>query len=174
MSQPPKFTNFAPRRRCNAFSGVFRRIAFAGEITESIPFARANLDGSTRPGCRQNKAFPAVRQWARVSKEGNLSGLRLRRRAGTRLAKFALALRQWLFVPLLLVAQPSGRVCSEALMAAHPQIVCTQCDKPEDSCTCEKYCTICKGQHNVRLCADGLYYCPDCREACDVALANER
>jgi hypothetical protein len=76
--------------------------------------------------------------------------------------------------PLLLVAQPSGRVCSEALMAAHPQIVCTQCDKPEDSCTCEKYCTICKGQHNVRLCADGLYYCPDCREACDVALANER
>src|SRR6516162_658188 len=75
---------------------------------------------------------------------------------------------------LLLVAQPSGRVCSEALMAAHPQIVCTQCDKPEDSCTCEKYCTICKGQHNVRLCADGLYYCPDCREACDVALANER
>jgi hypothetical protein len=39
---------------------------------------------------------------------------------------------------------------------------------------CEKYCTICKGQHNIRLCADGLYYCPDCREACDVSLANDR
>ncbi len=54
------------------------------------------------------------------------------------------------------------------------QIVCVQCDKTEEYCDCEKYCTICKGQHNVRLCADGLYYCPDCREACDVSLANER
>jgi hypothetical protein len=57
--------------------------------------------------------------------------------------------------------------------AGHPQIVCTQCEKTEEYCVCEKYCTICKGQHNVRLCADGLYYCPDCREACDVALAND-
>jgi hypothetical protein len=53
-------------------------------------------------------------------------------------------------------------------------IVCSLCDKPEERCTCERYCTICKGQHKVRLCADGLYYCPDCREACDVALANSR
>lgn len=51
-------------------------------------------------------------------------------------------------------------------------ILCSQCDKPEGSCNCEKYCTICKAQINVKLCADGLYYCPDCREACDVALAN--
>lgn len=50
--------------------------------------------------------------------------------------------------------------------------VCVQCDMPEDRCTCEKYCTICKGQHNVRLCSDGLYYCPDCREACDIGLAS--
>ena len=85
-----------------------------------------------------------------------------------------LAVCQSLRLALLLVAQPSGTVSSEAFMAAHQQIVCTQCDQPEDSCRCEKYCTICKGQHNVRLCADGLYYCPDCREACDVALANER
>ena len=53
-------------------------------------------------------------------------------------------------------------------------IVCSQCDKSEHDCTCEKYCTICKGQDKVRLCSDGLYYCPDCREACDVALANYR
>jgi hypothetical protein len=26
----------------------------------------------------------------------------------------------------------------------------------------------------VKLCADGLYYCPDCREACDIAVANEQ
>ena len=51
-------------------------------------------------------------------------------------------------------------------------IVCGQCDRTETNCNCEKYCTICKGQMNVRLCADGSYYCPDCREACDVALAN--
>ena len=49
-----------------------------------------------------------------------------------------------------------------------------QCDKPEYQCSCEKYCTICKGQLNVKLCADGLYYCPDCREACDVPLAGGR
>jgi hypothetical protein len=26
----------------------------------------------------------------------------------------------------------------------------------------------------VRLCTDGLYYCPECREACDVSVANTR
>jgi hypothetical protein len=26
----------------------------------------------------------------------------------------------------------------------------------------------------VHLCVDGLYYCPDCREACDIALAESR
>lgn len=54
------------------------------------------------------------------------------------------------------------------------QILCSQCDKTEEYCSCEKYCTICKGQVQVRLCMDGLYYCPDCREACDVPLANDR
>jgi hypothetical protein len=75
-----------------------------------------------------------------------------------------------------------GRVCLAAAWVGRVEflreaamqgpIVCTMCDKTEQYCTCEKYCTICKGQHNVRLCADGLYYCPDCREACDVTLAN--
>jgi hypothetical protein len=54
------------------------------------------------------------------------------------------------------------------------QVVCVQCDKPEDQCSCEKYCTICQGQQRVRLCMDGLYYCPDCREACDMSLADDR
>jgi len=53
-------------------------------------------------------------------------------------------------------------------------VLCVQCDKSEHQCTCEKYCTICKGMDNVHLCIDGLYYCPDCREACDVALAESR
>jgi hypothetical protein len=66
----------------------------------------------------------------------------------------------------------SGTVFWEVPMPG--PVVCSMCDKTEEYCTCEKYCTICKGQYKVRLCADGLYYCPDCREACDVALANNR
>jgi hypothetical protein len=50
--------------------------------------------------------------------------------------------------------------------------VCTQCDKPEAQCKCEKYCCFCQSQQGVRLCEDGLYYCPDCREACDVRVAE--
>jgi hypothetical protein len=53
-------------------------------------------------------------------------------------------------------------------------IVCTQCDKTESDCKCDRYCTICKGQHGIRLCIDGLYYCPECREACDVPVADTR
>jgi hypothetical protein len=53
-------------------------------------------------------------------------------------------------------------------------VVCRQCDKTERECACEKYCSICKGQLEIRLCADGLYYCPACREACDVSIAEVR
>lgn len=52
--------------------------------------------------------------------------------------------------------------------------VCMQCDQPESRCDCERYCCICKGTYSIRLCEDGLYYCPDCREACEVHLAEER
>lgn len=58
-------------------------------------------------------------------------------------------------------------------MPAGP-VVCTQCDKTENYCTCEKYCCICKGMDAIRLCVDGLYYCPDCREACDVSVVESR
>lgn len=77
-------------------------------------------------------------------------------------------------VQCLLAVRRSVTVFLEVRMAARQQVVCSQCDKSEEYCTCEKYCCICKGQHNVRMAVDGLYYCPDCREACDVALANER
>jgi len=55
-------------------------------------------------------------------------------------------------------------------------VLCLQCDKPERDCTCEKYCCFCQSQLNVRLCMDGMYYCPDCREACDARIpdAHER
>src|SRR6266480_1728993 len=78
------------------------------------------------------------------------------------------------FTQLRLAASSHAQVefCGEALMQG--PTVCAQCDLPEDRCACEKYCTICKGQVNVRLCSDGLYYCPDCREACEVSLATSR
>ena len=51
--------------------------------------------------------------------------------------------------------------------------LCSQCDKPETKCGCEKYCCFCQSQHGIRLCVDGLYYCPDCREACEVSVAEK-
>ena len=50
--------------------------------------------------------------------------------------------------------------------------LCSQCDKSENQCTCEKYCCHCKSMENIHLGIDGLYYCSDCREACDVPLAE--
>jgi hypothetical protein len=91
------------------------------------------------------------------------------------LQRHAVAFRSRPSLTPLLGAHRSGKVSPGGGMAAnYRRVVCAQCDQPEESCTCEKYCVICKGQHNIRLGADGLYYCPDCREACDVALANDR
>lgn len=50
--------------------------------------------------------------------------------------------------------------------------LCSQCDKPEPECDCEKYCSFCQSQFHIRLCVDGLYYCPDCREACEAQVAE--
>src|SRR2546430_2709001 len=44
MSQPPKLTIFAPRRRCNAFSGVLRSALMGEVVEESIRIARAEID----------------------------------------------------------------------------------------------------------------------------------
>lgn len=46
---------------------------------------------------------------------------------------------------------------------------CMQCELPEDRCHCDRYCTWCLGENNVRLCFDGLFYCLDCREAADLS-----
>ncbi|HKW88765.1 MAG TPA: hypothetical protein VJN21_08410 [Candidatus Acidoferrales bacterium] len=53
------------------------------------------------------------------------------------------------------------------------QVLCTQCDKPEGQCSCEKFCVYCQSQHAIRLCEDGMYYCPDCREACELDVAEK-
>ncbi len=47
--------------------------------------------------------------------------------------------------------------------------ICSLCDKEEKDCKCDRYCCLCQGANDVRLCQDGQYYCLDCREACDFA-----
>jgi hypothetical protein len=44
---------------------------------------------------------------------------------------------------------------------------CAQCDQPETSCDCEKFCCLCQAVTGIRFCGDGLMYCEDCRKACD-------
>ena len=38
---------------------------------------------------------------------------------------------------------------------------------PEGSCDCDKFCCLCQAVIDIRICADGLMYCEDCRKACD-------
>ncbi len=45
---------------------------------------------------------------------------------------------------------------------------CAVCELEEERCTCDKYCCLCMGFNNVRLCQDGQWYCLECREACDL------
>ena len=49
---------------------------------------------------------------------------------------------------------------------------CGICDLEESRCLCDKFCCLCHGANNVRLCNDGLWYCIDCREACDLQAQN--
>jgi hypothetical protein len=44
---------------------------------------------------------------------------------------------------------------------------CAQCEQPEGSCECEKFCCLCQAVTDIRICDDGLMYCEDCRKACD-------
>ena len=57
-------------------------------------------------------------------------------------------------------------------MATTGPVLCIMCDKPEQQCTCDRYCAYCKGLEGIRLCVDGQYYCPDCREACDIRVVD--
>ncbi len=47
------------------------------------------------------------------------------------------------------------------------EFVCMVCERPEKECTCSRYCALCQSEYGLRLCEDGQFYCPDCREACD-------
>src|SRR5438445_7049179 len=53
ISQPPKLTIFAPRRRCNAFRGVLRSSLMREIVEDSIPIARAGTDTNMHLGSGQ-------------------------------------------------------------------------------------------------------------------------
>ena len=52
------------------------------------------------------------------------------------------------------------------------RFLCNVCERVEEKCTCDKYCFLCLGEHEVRLVDDGCYYCLECREACDYLPEN--
>jgi hypothetical protein len=63
-----------------------------------------------------------------------------------------------------LFTQPVSRY----IRAMAEKFHCNVCDLEEFRCQCDKYCSICQGGHDVRLCQDGMYYCLECREVCDL------
>jgi hypothetical protein len=50
---------------------------------------------------------------------------------------------------------------------SHAKIKCAQCEQPENSCQCEKFCVLCQSVLEIRICEDGLMYCEPCRTACE-------
>lgn len=60
------------------------------------------------------------------------------------------------------------RPVSRYIRAMSEKFHCNVCDLEESHCQCDKYCSICQGAHRVRLCQDGMYYCLECREVCDL------
>lgn len=56
---------------------------------------------------------------------------------------------------------------------AFERFKCASCDQHEERCECPRYCVLCKNAETVRLVGDGLYYCQDCREACDYRTEDE-
>jgi hypothetical protein len=53
-----------------------------------------------------------------------------------------------------------------------PKFRCAQCDRAEDLCECDKFCCLCQGALDVRICGDGLMYCEPCRTACDYHVSD--
>src|SRR5271154_941375 len=68
MSQPPKFTIFAPRRRWTEFRAVLRNSTVADVFTEGFSFSRRNIERSMRvlecQGTRPLVIFAAPRRSA--------------------------------------------------------------------------------------------------------------
>ena len=65
-------------------------------------------------------------------------------------------------------AAPAPRYISLMSTGTGPaRYKCAQCEQPEASCECEKFCCLCQSVIDARICNDGLMYCEPCRTACD-------
>lgn len=58
-------------------------------------------------------------------------------------------------------------IISMSTGTGHAKFRCAQCEMPETSCQCDKFCCLCQTTIDVRICDDGLMYCEPCRNACD-------
>jgi hypothetical protein len=67
----------------------------------------------------------------------------------------------------VVVARPIARGRKEKNLMFTKEFKCLVCEKPENQCTCNRYCALCHADYELRLTDDGQYYCRDCREACD-------
>lgn len=75
-----------------------------------------------------------------------------------------------LLVPLFKDGEHGPRGCKDERendQMLTKEFKCMVCDKPENQCTCNRYCALCHADYELRLTEDGQYYCRDCREACD-------
>jgi hypothetical protein len=65
------------------------------------------------------------------------------------------------------VTHPAGRLRATFRVMQTTRYQCHVCERDEQHCECDRYCILCFGEDNVRLCEDGSYYCINCREVCD-------
>jgi hypothetical protein len=77
------------------------------------------------------------------------------------------------FSPFLNLSKNPARIKVTKEAVVDNRVVCAQCNLEERDCKCDRYCTYCKGQEGIRLCVDGLYYCPDCRQACEISVVSD-
>src|ERR1700730_17053767 len=171
ISQPPKLTILAPKRRWTSLRAVFLSRAVVGVITANILTSTSENQPcvfSVLAECPR-QAIPPVLEGPTVPRSVPFARKRPRPFAG------------WTTAGADGLSSDSGVSYYGAEVrpdtAIHGRIarvktLCSQCDKPESTCGCEKYCSFCQSQLHIRLCVDGLYYCPDCREACDVHVAE--
>jgi len=104
--------------------------------------------------------------WATLPSASGLG----RRRRGFPLLR---VLASWTLITFgTLHAQAAGLHFSHGLHYHQTKYRCMQCELTEEKCQCEKYCCLCQSQIDIRLCQDGLYYCPPCREACDYRVSG--
>jgi hypothetical protein len=69
---------------------------------------------------------------------------------------------------------PAARYISSMSTGTGPaKYRCAQCERPEDSCECDKFCCLCQAVIDIRICNDSLMYCEACRTACGYKTSSD-